>query len=162
MRGPGGVGELGTALSWEAAGAPVVEQEVIAEVRPEIAEQAPKEMRARHFHRSIDTRWRRTSYSGLVRSAQEAVGVSSEPEVIELDDEVADIPLLAASAGGEMDSPMAQLPSGATFGTLVHAVLETADPDAPNTLQQVMCTPPEWAAGLPLNAEVETMTRYGK
>ena len=41
-------------------------------------------------------------------------------------------------------------------------VLETADPDAPNTLQQVMCTPPEWAAGLPLNAEVETMTRYGK
>ena len=41
-------------------------------------------------------------------------------------------------------------------------VLETADPDAPNTLQQVMCTPPDWAAGLPLNAEVETMTRYGK
>jgi DNA polymerase bacteriophage-type len=41
-------------------------------------------------------------------------------------------------------------------------VLETADPDAPNTLKQVMCTPPEWAAGLPLNAEVETMTRYGK
>ena len=29
-----------------------------------------------------------------------------------------------------MDSPMAQLPSGATFGTLVHAVLETADPQA--------------------------------
>jgi len=41
-------------------------------------------------------------------------------------------------------------------------VLETADPDAPNTLKQVMCTPPEWAAGLPLSAEVETMTRYGK
>jgi DNA polymerase len=41
-------------------------------------------------------------------------------------------------------------------------VLETDNPDAPNTLKQVMCTPPEWAAGLPLNAEVETMTRYGK
>ena len=41
-------------------------------------------------------------------------------------------------------------------------VLETADPDAPNTLKQVMCTPPEWAAGLPLSAEVETMSRYGK
>ena len=41
-------------------------------------------------------------------------------------------------------------------------VLETSDPDAPNTLKQVMCTPPEWAVGLPLNAEVETMTRYGK
>ncbi len=115
---------------WEAAGGPVVEQAVIAEVRPVIAENAPKDLRARHFHRAIDTRWRRTSYSGLVRSAQEAVGVSSEPEVIELDDEVADIPLLAASAGDEMDSPMAQLPTGAIFGTLVHAVLETADPQA--------------------------------
>jgi DNA polymerase len=41
-------------------------------------------------------------------------------------------------------------------------VLETADPDAPNTLKRVMCTPPNWAAGLPLNAEVETMSRYGK
>lgn len=41
-------------------------------------------------------------------------------------------------------------------------VLETSDPDAPNTLQQVMCTPPTWAAGLPLSAEVETMSRYGK
>jgi len=41
-------------------------------------------------------------------------------------------------------------------------VLETADPDAPNTLKQVMCTPPSWAEGLPLNAEVEVMSRYGK
>jgi len=41
-------------------------------------------------------------------------------------------------------------------------VLETADPDAPNTLKQVMCTAPDWAAGLPLNAGVKTMTRYGK
>ena len=41
-------------------------------------------------------------------------------------------------------------------------VLETANPDAPNTLKQVMCTPPDWAVGLPLSAEVETMTRYGK
>ncbi len=41
-------------------------------------------------------------------------------------------------------------------------VMETADPDAPNTLKQVMCTPPKWAAGLPLSAEVEVMDRYGK
>jgi DNA polymerase len=41
-------------------------------------------------------------------------------------------------------------------------VLESSDPDAPNTLKQVMCTPPEWAAGLPLSAEVEVMNRYGK
>ena len=41
-------------------------------------------------------------------------------------------------------------------------VLETDDPTAADKLKQVMCTPPEWAQGLPLNAEVEVMSRYGK
>ena len=42
-------------------------------------------------------------------------------------------------------------------------VLETTDPDAAAaTLLDSMTTPPTWAAGLPLNAEVATMTRYGK
>jgi len=26
----------------------------------------------------------------------------------------------------------------------------------------VMCTPPEWAQGLPLDAEINVMERYGK
>ena len=55
------------------------------------------DLAARHFHRSIDTAWRRTSYSGLIRAA-ESTPVSSEPEVVELDDEVAEIPL-TTSAG---------------------------------------------------------------
>jgi DNA polymerase len=29
-------------------------------------------------------------------------------------------------------------------------------------LEEIMCTPPDWAAGLPLNVEAQTMTRYGK
>jgi len=29
-------------------------------------------------------------------------------------------------------------------------------------LERIMCTPPAWAAGLPLKAEVKTMERYGK
>jgi DNA polymerase len=41
-------------------------------------------------------------------------------------------------------------------------VLETSDPDAEQNLKRVMCTAPVWADGLPLNAEVETMKRYGK
>ena len=42
-------------------------------------------------------------------------------------------------------------------------VLESSDVavDA-ERLRQVMCTPPAWATGLPLNAEVEIMQRYGK
>jgi len=42
-------------------------------------------------------------------------------------------------------------------------VLETTDPDAAAaTLLDIMTTPPTWAAGLPLNAEVATMKQYGK
>jgi DNA polymerase bacteriophage-type len=41
-------------------------------------------------------------------------------------------------------------------------VLETANPNAAEELKRVMCTAPTWADGLPLNAEVETMKRYGK
>ncbi len=56
--------------------------------------------------------------------------MSSEPEVIELDDEVAEIPVTTSTVGADVPSPMADLPMGAKFGTLVHAVLETADPFA--------------------------------
>jgi len=42
-------------------------------------------------------------------------------------------------------------------------VLETAQPEADaETLLRVMTTAPAWAQGLPLNAEVEMMVRYGK
>jgi DNA polymerase len=40
-------------------------------------------------------------------------------------------------------------------------VLETSDPD-PEYLKQIMCAAPVWAQGLPLNAGVKVMTRYGK
>jgi len=38
-------------------------------------------------------------------------------------------------------------------------VIET---DQPIDLERIMSTPPAWAEGLPLAAEVQTMTRYGK
>ena len=41
-------------------------------------------------------------------------------------------------------------------------VLETDRDGAAEELKRVMCTAPAWAEGLPLNAEVETMKRYGK
>lgn len=115
---------------WERAEGLVVEESVIVPVPALPARPVPTGLRARHFHRDIDTAWRRTSYSGLVRAAAEKAGVGSEPEVVELDDEVPDIPLVTPAAGADVPSPMADLPSGAKFGTLVHAVLETADPTA--------------------------------
>ena len=40
-------------------------------------------------------------------------------------------------------------------------VIETAAPN-PEELRRVMCTPPAWANGLPLAADVKVMERYGK
>jgi exodeoxyribonuclease V beta subunit len=116
---------------WETAGGPVIEDSAIAAAPAVPSQPVPTNLDSRHFHRTIDTTWRRTSYSGLIRVA-ETLGVSSEPEVTELDDEVSDIALTQAASGPDLPSPMADLPMGAKFGTLVHAVLETADPLAPD------------------------------
>lgn len=125
---------------WEEAGGPVVEKSVIAATPRVSVPTEPSDLGTRHFHRAIDTAWRRTSYSGLIRVLERGAdpaatpGVSSEPEVTELDreidDEIGDIPLAEAAPAPDVPSPMAELPAGAKFGTLVHAVLETADPFA--------------------------------
>jgi exodeoxyribonuclease V beta subunit len=131
--------------AWENVGGPVLEDSVIAPSTAVELPPAPSGLDVRHFHRRIDASWRRTSYSGLIRAAEsESAGVTSEPEVIELDDEVGEITVTepADSAATAVPSPMADLPMGAKFGSLVHAVLETADPYA-----------------VDLAAELETQTR---
>jgi exodeoxyribonuclease V beta subunit len=120
---------------WEVAGGPVLEESVICPAPRLDGHAPPSELDTRHFHRAIDTAWRRTSYSGLIRVSEDSqnsatTGVSSEPEVAALDDEVGEIPLTEPASGSDMPSPMAELPAGAKFGTLVHAVLETTDPFA--------------------------------
>jgi exodeoxyribonuclease V beta subunit len=112
---------------WEEAGGPVIEESVVIASPSMPPEPVPSNLDSRHFHRGIDTGWRRTSYSGLIR-VTETTGVTSEPEATELDDEVGDIPLTQAASGPDVPSPMADLPAGAKFGTLVHAVLESSDP----------------------------------
>jgi DNA polymerase len=42
-------------------------------------------------------------------------------------------------------------------------VLEASNPEqAADHLKRIMTTPPTWAVGLPLSAEVKIMERYGK
>jgi exodeoxyribonuclease V beta subunit len=93
------------------------------------------------FDRRLDEGWRRTSYTGLTRFVHDGVadtpGVSSEPEVEERQDEP-DLPAppeppvldLLDAAMRAVPSPMADFPSGAAFGTLVHGVLENVDTSA--------------------------------
>lgn len=122
--------------AWADAGGPVLEESIIAPSVEVELPGLPEALDVRHFRRRIDTSWRRTSYSGLIRAAEaeQTPGVGSEPEVLELDDEAGEVPA-PPRAGPEapaVPSPMADLPMGAKFGTLVHAVLETADPFAPD------------------------------
>ncbi len=127
-------------IGWQDAGGPIVEESIVG--RPVAVEtvEFPTNLAARHFHRRIDTSWRRTSYSALIRGAAEASttglpGVSSEPEVAGKDDEAPDLTEALGGVDGPDDttaivSPMSDMPAGAAFGSLVHAVLEHADPAA--------------------------------
>ncbi|WP_370107776.1 UvrD-helicase domain-containing protein [Nocardioides sp.] len=131
----------------EQLGGPTAEVVEPADERPERSRGEPTELGVRTFGREVDTAWRRTSYSGLVRVEEQAPSVGSEPAVTVLTDEpdepdealpaVADLPGSIAEPHAEPAhpspvSPMAELPAGAAFGSLVHAVLEHADPDSPD------------------------------
>ncbi|PID96560.1 MAG: exodeoxyribonuclease V subunit beta [Actinomycetales bacterium] len=114
------------------------------------------ELTVRRLGREIDTHWRRTSYSGLIRIEDEQpAGTTSEPETVALDDEPEESTSdggsdgIAGSGAGpsgtegsepnaiDILSPMAGLPAGAGFGSLVHAVLEHTDPQAPDLPDEV-------------------------
>jgi exodeoxyribonuclease V beta subunit len=100
---------------------------------------APAVLTAAMLGRTLDTSWRRTSYSALTSGVHESgPAIGSEPEVEEKDDEpVTAVPAAAARELREVVSPMDELPAGAAFGTLVHAVLEHVDPTAGELLGEV-------------------------
>lgn len=86
-------------------------------------------LRPGRFDRGVDALWRRTSYSGLTEAvhARPPVALAAEPV---LDDEPdAATPVADVTAGPP--SPMAALPGGTAFGSLVHHVLENLDWFAP-------------------------------
>jgi exodeoxyribonuclease V beta subunit len=96
-------------------------------------------LEVRAFHRVLDLEWRRTSYSALTAAAhglQPGPAVGSEPELTREDDEPVDVAApprdTSVPADLGLTSPMAALPGGVEFGTLVHGVLEALDPAVPN------------------------------
>jgi exodeoxyribonuclease V beta subunit len=95
-------------------------------------------LRRRLFDRVLDLEWRRTSYTSLTAAAHgtevSAAGVTSEAEPAKEDDETQAAETLAeatavvtAALDGPV-SPMDELPSGAAFGSIVHAIFERVDP----------------------------------
>lgn len=89
------------------------------------------DLAAAAWSREIDRHWRRTSYSGLTAAAH-AHALPSNPSATGVtEDEPGPDAATAPSAPPGHPSPMAGLPGGTTFGTLVHSVLETLDWHAP-------------------------------
>ncbi|MFN8096894.1 MAG: UvrD-helicase domain-containing protein [Dermatophilaceae bacterium] len=139
-----------TLNAWCAGGGPVPEDAEIPARPPSGRLAAPSKvpLGIRSFTRGVDLDWRRTSYTALTRvldtGPTEPDSAAAEPEMPLRDDEspVAEpVPLSShdpefhdprLDAARQVASPMAHLPVGATFGSLVHAVLEEADPDAPD------------------------------
>ena len=90
--------------------------------------------------REVDQAWRRTSYTGL-SSAAEALSASGGGRLRQRAGGRRPRPTSRRSRPSRHDAPAATrrrrrrwrtLPVGATFGSLVHAVLEHADPAAPD------------------------------
>jgi len=147
----------------EELGGPAAELAVPAEgsAPPAADRHAPFE--ARVFDRAVDTEWRRTSYSGLIAADDDAPHVGSEPEATGTDDEpaapepeVQGVEELAAPDAGPT-SPMADLPLGAAFGSLVHAVLEDADPLAPDLRAELIEHVTEQLRWWPVQADPEVL-----
>ncbi|MEJ3656384.1 UvrD-helicase domain-containing protein [Actinomycetes bacterium KLBMP 9759] len=86
----------------------------------------PGELAAATFTRALDRQWRRTSYSALTAGAGHH-GSGTEPEDVGSTDEATVELEPVPSTVTAVPSPMAELPIGAAFGTLVHAVFEAAD-----------------------------------
>jgi exodeoxyribonuclease V beta subunit len=132
-------------LDWYAGnGGPQWEPATWAEVPEDPLPSEHVPLAVRSFDRAIDTSWRRTSYSALT-AVEPTVGAAattaalSEPEATPREDEPegplapeGQVGVVAPSPGQAGTPPMAGLPVGATFGSLVHAVLEHADPAAPD------------------------------
>ncbi|SDE15296.1 UvrD-helicase domain-containing protein [Auraticoccus monumenti] len=102
-------------------------------------EDPPEALRVRLFQRELDLSWRRTSYSSLTAAAHGAApaspGVGSEPLRAREDDEPVtdEVTTTPAADGGEglsRVSPLQDFPGGTAFGSLVHSLLEYADPTA--------------------------------
>jgi exodeoxyribonuclease V beta subunit len=131
--------------AWADAGAFALESSVVAPGVVRLPSAPPPDLAVRTLDRDIDNTWQRTSYSGLIRVEEQAAALApeSEPEIEGTVDEPGvddgDAPATPASElSDDVPSPMADLPAGATFGSLVHGVLEHADPQADDLAAELL------------------------
>ncbi|WP_066909316.1 UvrD-helicase domain-containing protein [Millisia brevis] len=131
-------------------------------------------LRAARFDRTVDTTWRRLSYTSLTAGAHAAPAEAERPAVVidepapaeevEIDRDdipVEDPPALVAEVIDDPDvparfrSPMADLPAGADFGVVVHEVLQFIDTSADDLRAEVArsCAQAQREGGLEVDVE---------
>ncbi|SOC56719.1 UvrD-helicase domain-containing protein [Ornithinimicrobium cerasi] len=156
---------------WAGAGAFVLERADPAAAVPPVPVPPRPDLELARWTRRIDHGWRRTSYTALstprdASGLELTGGVGSEPEVTPREDEPeTPDPVLTPSLpglevpvpGADMPSPMADLPVGATFGSLVHAVLEHADPQAPDLRTELLQHVAEQRLQWPVDLDPEVL-----
>ena len=119
--------------AWQQAGGPSLEFAQLRAPSPTPLAKSTATLSVRSFSRIIDATWRRTSYSSLSAGGLAHAPTQdtlSEPEEGLEDESGPTVESVPELAGASVASPMANLPVGAAFGSLVHAVLEHANPDA--------------------------------
>ena len=121
------------------------------------------------FERSLDHLWRRASFSSLSPAHPLAAAAETSehpvrddethPEEPGADEPDGDVAAPAVPQVPAIGLPMAELPRGARFGTLVHEVFEHADlagGDSEGEVRRVLATAPPWTMGeLDIEALVE-------
>lgn len=126
---PPGDGDAG-GLGWLADSGIVVEgvRELPQGVVPTEPAAAPV-LAAAAWQRTIDRDWRRTSYTGITAPAHAWLAAGPTDAAL-VDDEPQQEAATSAPPSGAL-SPMAGMPAGAGFGTIVHRVFEGLDWYAP-------------------------------
>ncbi|WP_370617187.1 UvrD-helicase domain-containing protein [Mumia qirimensis] len=129
---------------------------------PEVsAVQATTPLAVRTFDRSwVDRVWRRTSYSSLTAASHDSVSATSEPEADAVgrdDEEPLTVVATGEVDGADIPSPMAHLPVGTTFGSLVHAVLEDADFQADDLHRDLLDRIHEHLAWWPVDVDPDAL-----
>jgi exodeoxyribonuclease V beta subunit len=110
-----------------------------------VREPAAAALTAASFDRSLDTRWRRMSYTSITAGAYEARVASEVEEAAGSDDRPeegpvpasADEPDAEAAVLHAVPSLLSDTPAGARLGTFVHGVLEDADFAAPSLADEL-------------------------
>ncbi len=147
--------------AWERRGGLVVEAAAPDRQPPLSTPTDSSPLVARVLGRELDTDWRRTSYTGLVAAAEGvAVPTLSEPEVagtVDEDQPDDDAVAVTARPAPGLLSPMSDLPAGAGFGSLIHGVLEHADPQAPDLAAELTARVTEQLRWWPVDATVDDL-----